>query len=102
MDRRITINAVAFPEGETWVVQGIEYDIVAEAGSPSQIAAAFVKAVVENLCISEELGKEPLAGIGRAPAHFKELFDEAYAEMIRAKVPTLPTAEMAIRLAEHA
>lgn len=67
MDRHLTINAVAFPQGATWVVQGIEYDIVAEASSPSKIGEAFVRAVVENVCISQELGKEPLAGIGRAP-----------------------------------
>ena len=102
MDRRITINAVAFPEGETWVVQGIEYDIVAEATSASKVAEAFARAIVETVCISQELGREPLAGIGPAPEHYKELFEEAYADIRTDVLPELPIAEMAIRLAEHA
>ena len=105
MDQPITINAVAFPEGEIWVVQGIEYDICTRAKDPASVPAAFMRAVAENACICEQLGRKPLEGIKPAPDRFKTMFD-----MARAKVspvgdlglPKLPISTMDIRLAQSA
>jgi hypothetical protein len=36
---------------------------------------------MDNVCITEYLGRKPLEGIGPAPAHFRELFDQATWEM---------------------
>jgi hypothetical protein len=105
MDQPITINAVAFPEGEIWIVQGIEYDICARAKDPASVPAAFMRAVAENACICEHLGRKPLEGVRPAPDHFKAMFD-----MARTKVSAvgdqdllkLPISAMDIRLAQAA
>ncbi len=102
----ITISAVAFEEGGVWVVQGIEYDICTHAKNPAGVPTAFLRAITENACISEHLGREPLQGIKPAPAHFKALFDEAVTQVKPVRddlgLPHLSMAAMDIRLSEHA
>ena len=75
------INAVAFKEGDAWVVQGIEYDIVAHAYDVTTLPHAFMRAVIENMAVTEHLGRKPLEGIKPAPAHFRLLFQDAEVEM---------------------
>lgn len=73
----IHIRAVAYPEGEAWIAQGIEYDICAHATEVDDLPVAFMRAVVEMACITEQLGREPLAGIRPAPERFQEMFARA-------------------------
>ena len=68
------INAVAYQEGDSWIAQGIEFDIVAHAGDILALPDAFSRAVLENIFITEHLGRKPLEGVGPAPRHFRELF----------------------------
>jgi hypothetical protein len=75
------IKAVAFKEGEAWVVQGIEYDIVAHANDIAAIPHAFIRAVLENMLITEHLGRRPLEGIKPAPDHFRSLYEDADLEI---------------------
>jgi hypothetical protein len=56
----IRMRAVAFQEGDAWVIQGIEYDIVAHAFDVKKLADAFSRAVTENIVITQHLGKKPL------------------------------------------
>jgi hypothetical protein len=103
MDQPITINAVAFPEGEVWVVQGVEYDICTHARNAAGVPAAFVRAVVENACITEHLGRKPLEGIKPAPERFKAMFNDAVTQLRPVKaidVPNLPIVAMDIRVAD--
>lgn len=74
---KLHINAVAFQEGEIWVVQGIEYDISAHASLVQNIPQVFVNAVLENLLITQQLGRQPLEGIKPAPQKFKDMFASA-------------------------
>ena len=75
------VNAVAFREGDTWVIQGIEYDIVAHARDVIALPQAFMRAVVENIVITEHLGRKPLEGIKPAPERFRSLYEGAEVEM---------------------
>ena len=75
------INAVAFKEGNAWVIQGIEYDIVAHAYDVTAAPHAFMRAVVENMVITEHLGRRPLEGIKPAPERFRSMYEEAEVEM---------------------
>ena len=81
MSRRVHINAIAFQEGDVWVVQGIEYDIVAHALDITAVTDAFMRAVAENACISEHLGRKPLEGIRPAPEQYRAMFEQATLEM---------------------
>ena len=75
------INAVAFREGDAWVIQGIEYDIVAHAYDVTALPYAFMRAVIESMIIAEHLGRKPLEGIKPAPEHFRLLYEDAEVEM---------------------
>jgi hypothetical protein len=78
---RFHINAIAFKEGDAWVVQGIEYDIVAHAYDVVKLPHAFTRAVVENIIITERLGRRALEGIKPAPERFKEMYEQAETEL---------------------
>jgi hypothetical protein len=94
----IRISAVAFKEGDAWVVQGIEYDNVAHADDVRAIPHAFMRAVMENIVITEHLGRRPLEGIRPAPHRFKELFETATTEM-RATKRDARAPDISVRLA---
>jgi hypothetical protein len=97
MANGIIVNAVAFKDGETWVAQGIEYDIVAQADDVILLPDAFSRAVLENILIAEHLGRKPLEGIKAAPFRFHEMFETAKIEM-RATHQS-GSAEVAVRVA---
>ena len=75
------VNAIAFKEGDAWVVQGIEYDIVAHAYDIVAAPSAFMRAVVENIVITKHLGRNPLEGVKPAPERFRSMYEEAKLEM---------------------
>jgi hypothetical protein len=106
MDKAININAIAWQEGQGWVIQGIEYDIVAHASDVASLPDAFMRAVVENVAITIHLGREPLQGVGPAPDRFRTMFDSARTTVQSvvepAPVDHLPAPRLNIRVAEHA
>jgi hypothetical protein len=94
---KIEINAVAFKEGEAWVVQGIEYDIVAHSYDVVELPHAFTRAVVENILITEHLGRRALDGIKPAPERFRDMYERAQTEMRPTRVDSGP--RVVVRLA---
>jgi hypothetical protein len=97
MENVININAIAYKEGDAWIAQGIEYDIVAQASDVISLPDAFTRAVLENICITEHLGRKPLEGIKSAPSRFHEMFESAKVE-VRA-TNQHGTTEVAVRVA---
>jgi hypothetical protein len=78
---QLQINAIAFKEGDAWVIQGIEYDIVAHTYDVTALPHAFMRAVLENIVITTHLGRKPLEGIKPAPERFCALYERAEVEM---------------------
>lgn len=72
-----TIRAVAFKEGDIWVVQGIEYDIVAQTDDPLKAPNAFLRAVIDTAMINTKLGRRGLDSIQAAPRRFLTMFERA-------------------------
>lgn len=99
VSKRIQVNAVAFKEGDAWVAQGVEYDIVAHAHEFVDLHDAFTRAVLENICITEHLGRKPLAGIDAAPQRFHEMFDEARVELTPTRPKKRSVADVKVRVA---
>lgn len=97
MENVININAIAYKEGEAWIAQGIEYDIVAHASDVIYLPDAFTRAVMENIYITEHLGRKALEGIKSAPARFHEMFESAKIVM-KAKTQSGAT-DVAFRIA---
>jgi hypothetical protein len=97
----ITISAVAFKEGDAWVIQGIEHDIVAHTYDVHKVPEAFTRALLENVAITEHLGRKPLEGIKPAPEKYRKMFEDAALELRPTKSVTLGP-EVSVRLAEMA
>lgn len=106
-EHTINISAVVWREGDTWVAQGVEYDIVAHATDVLKLPQAFADAVVENACITMHLGRQPLEGIDEAPQRFRRMFDEASGTALSlvpsiARDASMPTPAIDLRVVDHA
>jgi hypothetical protein len=82
MKKSLTINVIAFQEGDVWIAQGVELDITARAKSPDAVPEAFSKAVAKTLLVSIGLSGKPFSGIGRAPKKFQDMFDKSLARLV--------------------
>jgi hypothetical protein len=74
----VKIDAVAFKEGDIYIAQGLQYDISAQAATLGELFKKFTLAVVANMAISIDLGRNPLEGIPAAPQKFWEMFEETH------------------------
>jgi hypothetical protein len=82
MDKTYSMNAVAFQQGDVWVVQGIQYNLVAVARNVQDVPKAFMNAVIERVHVAEHLGlDDPFLGVGPAPERFHKMFDAASTEV---------------------
>ena len=75
------MRAVAFKEGDVWVIQGIEYDVVAQTADIFQAPIAFLKILVSTMLINQKLGRGLLSGLKPAPERFRAMYDEATMEL---------------------
>ena len=82
MKKTININAVAYQDGESWIVQGIQYDLVALARRVQDIPAAFANAIIERMHVADHLGlDDPFLGVAPAHDRFHKMFDAAVTEV---------------------
>ena len=77
----VTISAVVFPDGDYWVVQGIEHDICAQGRTIKDACQAFEEAVCANAMIGLAQGVSPLADISPAPEKYQRMFERASMSM---------------------
>src|SRR5712691_12770803 len=68
------IRAVLFEEDEWWSAQCLDYDIAAQAKTLLDLHDELVRVLAVHVAASVQLGREPFAGIGAAPAKFWELY----------------------------
>lgn len=73
----IQIRAVAYKEGSSYIAQGLEYDICAQAHTLEDLHKKFIFNVVATIAVCVELGRKPLEGIAKAPEEFWRMFDDA-------------------------
>jgi len=84
------LSAVAFREGDAWIVQGIEHDICAHAQDLSDLPAVFMRAIAETVVIAQHLGRQGLEGVKPAPDRFRKMFDLAQTRVLPINVDSLP------------
>lgn len=99
-EQTFVIHAIAFREGDLWVIQGIEYDITAHSAELGKLPRVFERALAHNAYITQRLGREPFGGIGPAPDKYRAMFEAATVALPADPPTSLPIAEMAIRLVE--
>ncbi|HVZ52291.1 MAG TPA: hypothetical protein VG986_10010 [Pseudolabrys sp.] len=72
------MDVVLYQENGMWIAQGLQFDITARGKSPTEAAKNFDAKVGAELAMSLELGDEsPLAGVGKAPDRFWDMFKDA-------------------------
>jgi hypothetical protein len=81
MPRKPQLRAVAFKEGDVWVVHGLEYDIVAQTKDPLDAPLAFLKTLLSTMLTNRRLGRDYLANVRAAPDRFREMFENATVEL---------------------
>ncbi|HEY5072060.1 MAG TPA: hypothetical protein VII63_08515 [Caulobacteraceae bacterium] len=81
MAKRDQVRAVAFKEGDVWVVHGVEYDVVAQTADIFDAPRAFLKTLRSTMLINQKLGRPPLSCLKAAPEKYREMFDGAEMEL---------------------
>ncbi|HXQ12157.1 MAG TPA: hypothetical protein VN805_14270 [Caulobacteraceae bacterium] len=75
------LRAVAFKEGDVWVIHGIEYDLVAQTKSLIHAPVAFLETVINTILINQRQGRKALENIKPAPLKYQAMFDQAEVEL---------------------
>jgi hypothetical protein len=78
----IVINAVAFPEGNLWIAQCLEYDFVSCAKTKDDLPAALLRQVLGQIRVDLDNGHEPFFGFKPAPARYWRMFEQARLQSI--------------------
>jgi hypothetical protein len=73
----LVINAVAFPEGNLWIAQCLEYDFVSCARAKDDLSAALLRQVSGQIRVDLANGHEPFFGFKPAPARYWRMLEEA-------------------------
>jgi hypothetical protein len=77
----IKLDVVVYEDGDLWVAQAIQFDIAARADKLTKIPRAFERALMANLSINHELGRDALDRIAPAPPEFREMFERAHLDL---------------------
>lgn len=85
--KSIEINCLFYQEEDTWVAQGLEYDITAQASSLPEAHKKFFMKLIAEVVIAMDLGREPYFGLAPAPGQFWRLFDESKMAVTRDSPP---------------
>jgi hypothetical protein len=103
MEVRVTVLLMEHDDG-TWVAQGLEYDIAAQAQSLEEVRQAFERVFVGQMIVNAHYGKELLAGIPRAPKLYWDMAARAKRIAEREPVylpPEIPPAHMIAAYADY-
>ncbi len=73
----IKIRVLFFKDGQNWVAQGLEYDMVAQGRTIKETQNMFERVFVGNIIINIENGIEPLSQFKPAPKYFFNMFERA-------------------------
>ena len=71
------LSVLVYEDGDVWVAQAIEADIMASADSPDELPRAIKRAIVANIAVNTELGRNGLDGIPPAPPEFREQYEKS-------------------------
>jgi hypothetical protein len=75
------VRAVAFKEGDVWVVHGVEYDIVTQTKDLLDAPSAFLKTLISTMVANQRLGRKGLEAVTAAPEKFRRMFESATMEL---------------------
>jgi hypothetical protein len=73
----VQLSVLFYEEGDVWVAQAIEADIVATASRLALLPRAIERAIIANMAANIDLGRNGLEGIPPAPPEVRERFEKS-------------------------
>ena len=70
----MVLSVVVFKENKGYVAQCLEFDIAAQGTTEKKAMESIVKIISGQIKLDVKYGKEPFAGIERAPERYWDLF----------------------------
>lgn len=71
------LSVVLFHQGDFWVAQCLEYDLVAQAEDLSDLRYEFERVLIGHMVISRENDAEPFVSLPAAPVEYWTRFAQA-------------------------
>ena len=99
MTAAFNVNAVVYQEGESWIAQVLEYDVVARADNLPSLHYELERVLAGYASAYAEEGLEPFQGLGPAPRRFWRMWETATLTVDAEELPfraSTPAANMAI------
>jgi hypothetical protein len=73
------IRAVVFREGDWWIIQILEYDLVTQVRHLEDVPGEFRRLLIGQMAANAALGVEPFHGFSEAPRRFWKMYEHARA-----------------------
>ncbi len=84
-----TLRVVIFKEGDWWIIQILEYDLVTQVRHLDDVPGEFRRLLIGQMAANAALGVEPFYGFSKAPRRFWKMYEHA-----RTLVTRTPLEEM--------
>ncbi|MGH7038502.1 MAG: type II toxin-antitoxin system HicB family antitoxin [Stellaceae bacterium] len=99
------VSVVIYPEGDVWIAQCLEYDIVSQGETIQDVQDRLTQNIAATLSVYADNGKNSLEDIPPAPKKFWEMFERATVRVSGRKRPMrsprpLPPIRPVMRLIE--
>jgi hypothetical protein len=75
----VYIRVLVLKQGDQWLAQGLECDIAAQGPSDQLAINSFIRILRARLARDHNSGREPLAGLPRAPERFEATWNRLVA-----------------------
>ncbi len=69
------VRVVLYPDGDLWIAQGLDYDIVARGHTAAEANSRFDQKFGAELIMSMEIGEKPLSGVPKAPKEYWDKYE---------------------------
>jgi hypothetical protein len=89
MEQPVRLSVLLYQEGEFWLAQCLEYDVVAQERSIPKVVEALQWTFYAQILFDEREGQPPFSTVEKAPQKFWDLFETAIP--LGRTYPTLPT-----------
>jgi hypothetical protein len=75
--RKVVVRALLFRESAEWCAQCLDFDIAVQAPTRERLLTELETVLITHVEIAIDSGREPFAGLQRAPARFFEFFEQS-------------------------
>lgn len=77
INKNIQLKVLFFKDGQSWIAQGLEYDMVAQGRTIQEAQKSFERVFVTNIVVNIKNKIKPLSQFKKAPKIFFKMFENA-------------------------